>query len=112
MTIRSLAGPAIAAAFLGAAIANAQTTGVPVTDVAPPPAEERSSTGAVVLEKSPVPAQRMGFGEMAARPAASTLGRGVVRATTRAQRRAELASARDAEAAELRRRGAGALTQK
>ena len=112
MSIRSLAGPALAAALLGAAAAMAQTTAAPVTDAGPPPAEERASTGAVLLEKSPVPAQRKAFAESAARTGVGTVGRGILRATTRAEVQAELASARDAEAAEFRLRGAGALTEK
>ena len=94
MSLRSLAGPALAAALLAATVATAQTTTAPVTDVGPPPAEERNSTGAVVLEKSPVLAQKKAFADSAARTGASSIGRGVMRATTSAQTRAELASAR------------------
>lgn len=111
MTIRSLAGPALAAVLLGAAAAIAQTS-APVTDVGPPPAEERASTGAVVLEQSPVQAQRKAFAESAARTGVTSVGRGIVRATTRAQTQAELAGAREAQAAEFYRRGAGALTER
>ena len=112
MSIRSLVAPALAAALLGVAAANAQTTGAPLNDVGPPPAEDRASTGAVVLEKSPVQAQRKAFEESAARTGVNSVGRGIVRATTRAQTKAELASAREAEAADFYRRGAGALTGK
>ena len=77
-----------------------------------PPAEERASTGAVVLENSPVPAQRKAYAESAARTGVTSVGRGLVRATTRAEVLGELASAREAEAAEFHRRGAGALTEK
>lgn len=112
MSIRLLAGPALAAVLLGAAAANAQTAAPRVTDVGPPPAEERASTGAVVLEKSPVQAQRKAFAESAARTGVGSVGRGVLRATTRAQTQAELASLRAVEAAELYQRGAGALTGK
>ena len=73
------------------------------------PAEERTSAGAVVLEKWLVQAQKKAFVESAARPGASSIGRGVMRAT-RAQMRAERASARAAEAADPQRLGAGALT--
>ena len=104
MSLRSLVGPALAAALLGAAVASAQTTASPATDVGPAPAEERASTGAVVLEKSLVPAQKKIFTESAAQSGAGSVGRGVMRATTRAQKRAELASARAAEAADLRLR--------
>ena len=110
MRIRSLAGAALAAALLGAAVATAQTTAAPVTDVGPPPAEERSSTGAVVLENSPVQAQKKAFAESTAKSGAGPVGRGVLRATSRAQTRAELAKARADEATELRVRGAGVLT--
>lgn len=112
MNIRSLAGPAIVATLLGAAAVCAQTPPAAVTDVGPPPAEERSSTGAIVLEKSPVQAQKKAFAESAARTGVTTVGRGAVRALTRAETQAELASAREAEAAELHRRGAGSLTEK
>ncbi len=91
MSMRSLAAPALAIALLGAAAA---------------------STGAVVLEKSPVPAQRKAFAEAAARTGVVSVGRGVMRSATRAQTQAELASAREAEAADFYRRGAGALTEK
>ena len=112
MSMRSLAAPALAIALLGAAAAGAQTSAAPLTDVGPPPAEERASTGAVVLEKSPVPAQRKAFAEAAARTGVVSVGRGVMRSATRAQTQAELASAREAEAADFYRRGAGALTEK
>lgn len=109
MSIRSLTGPALAAALLGAAVATAQTAAAPVTDVGPAPAEERASAGAVVLEKSPVQAQKKAFADSAVRTNASSVGKGVVRAT-RAQMRAERASSRAAEAADLQRLGSGALT--
>jgi hypothetical protein len=112
MRIRSLAGPALAIALLGALAANAQTSASRSTDVGPPPADERASTGAVVLEKSPVPAQRKAFAESAARTGVASVGRGVMRSTTRARVQADLASAREAEAADFYRRGAGALTEK
>src|SRR4051812_45052821 len=104
MSTRSLAGPALFAALLAAAAANGQTVVAPVTDVGPPPAEERSSPGAVVLQKSPVPAQRKEFAESAARTGVGSVGRGVLRATMQAERQADLASAREGESDELRRR--------
>jgi hypothetical protein len=113
MNIRLLAGPAVAAALLGAAVAHAQVPPARVTDVGPPPAEERSSTGAIVLENSLVRAQRNNaFAESSARTGVTSVGRGVLRATTRAQAQAELADSRAAEAAEFYRRGAGSLTDK
>jgi hypothetical protein len=112
MNIRLLAGPVVTAALLCAGAAHAQTAGR-MTDVGPPPAEERSSTGAVVLENSLVRAQRNNaFAESSARTGVTSVGRGVLRATTRAQAQAELADARASEAAEFYKRGAGSLTEK
>ena len=110
MSIRSIAGPALAAALLGAAVAHAQAPAASVTDVGPPPAEERTSTGAVVLEKSPVKAQKKALAESAARTGVTS--RTDVMGANRTPTNAELARARDAEAAELRLRGAGSLTHK
>ena len=109
------------AALLGAGGAVAQTTppsAAPstapvVTDAGPPPAEERTSTGAVVLQNSLVRAQREeAFGKDAARTGVATVGRGTTRMMDRAQLSSELARAREAEAQELQRRGAGSLTVK
>lgn len=112
MRIRFLARLAIAAALLGAAAAQSQTAAVPRTDVGPPPAEERDSVGAIVLEKSLVRAQRSpAFRESAARTGVGTIGAGMLRSTLRVDAQAELASARAEEAADFRRRGAGALTE-
>jgi hypothetical protein len=111
MNIRSLAVPALAAALLGAAVVHAQTPSAPVTDVGPPPAEERASAGAIVLEKSPVQAQKKALAESDARARMTSSGSNVMGAG-RAPTKAELAIARDADAAELRLRGAGALTEK
>lgn len=84
-----------------------------VTDAGPAPAQERESSGAIILENSMVRAQReLAFQQSAARTGVATVGRGVLRATERAQREAELAQAREREAAELYRRGAGALIAK
>ncbi len=114
-------GVALAAA-LGTCGAFAQTrpsatdSGVapPVlTDAGPAPAQERDSVGAVVLENSMVLAQRRNaFEHASTRTGVASVGRGVLRATMRAQRQSELAQAREEEAAELYRRGAGGLTEK
>ena len=109
MSIRmlaTLATLALVAASMGAANAQAQAAPAPVTDVAPPRAEERNSAGAVVLENSPVPAQRSKAAESPASPGASAVGRGVMRATKRAQTRADRASARAAKPDLQRRRAA------
>ncbi len=114
-------GVALAAA-LGTCGAFAQTRpsatdggGAPpvLTDAGPAPAQERDSVGAVVLENSLVLAQRRNAFERAStRTGVASVGRGVLRATMRAQRESELAQAREDEAAELYRRGAGGLTEK
>jgi hypothetical protein len=84
-----------------------------VSDVGPPPAQERNSIGAIVLEDSLVRAQRdRDFERTAARNGVASVGRGVLRETMKAKTQAELAQAREAEAAELYRRGAGGLTPK
>lgn len=100
------------AAVLGAGGVLAQTAPT-MTDVAPPPAEDRSSTGAIILENSLVRAQRENaFQRSAAQTGVTSVGRGVLRATMKAQAQAELAQAREAEAARLHDRGAGSLTPK
>ena len=87
---------ALAGVLLGTGGALAQTQPPPVmTDVAPLPAEERSSTGAIVLENSLVRAQRENaFQRSAAQTGVATVGRGVLRATLKAQAEADLAQAR------------------
>lgn len=100
------------AAVLGAGNVFAQTAPI-VTDVGPAPAEERSSTGAVVLENSLVRAQRdNAFQRASSQTGVTSLGRGVLRATAQAKAQADLAQAREAEALNLYGRGAGSLTGK
>jgi hypothetical protein len=92
---------AVAAATLGAGCVLAQTAPV-LTDVGPPPAEERNSTGAIVLEDSLVRAQRENaFQRSASRTGVATVGRGILRATMEAQREADLAQARGSRAPEV-----------
>ena len=109
------------AAVLAAGAVSAQTTApttveapAVVTDVGPAPAHERNSIGAIVLEESPVRAQRDRDFEQrpAPRARARTVGREVLRSTTKAKTRAELQEAREAEAAELYRRGAAGQVKK
>ncbi len=107
MSIRILGSAALIAMWVGVAIAQAQTPPT-VTDVAPPRAEDRNSAGAVVLENSPVPAQRSKAAESPASPGAGSVGRGVMRATKQAQTRADRASAR--AKADLQRRRAASGT--
>lgn len=108
-------------AALGAGVAEAQTAPAPapadpapvVSDVGPPPAQERSSMGAIVLDESLVRAQRdRDFERTSARTGVASVGRGVIRETMKAKAQSELADARASEAAELYRRGAGAMTAK
>ena len=81
-----------------------------MTDVGPRPAEERDSVGAVVLDKSLVRAQRdNGFARAAAHTGVATIGRGVLRATMKAQQQGETAQAREDAAMEFYRHGAGSL---
>jgi hypothetical protein len=113
---------ALLAAALGAGSVLAQTRPAAsdigvlppvVTDTGPAPAQERDSMGAIVLENSPVRAQRQSaFERAASRTGVASVGRGVLRATMRAERESELAQARENEAAELYRHGAGGLTEK
>lgn len=109
------------AAALGAGVVMAQTAPAPaptdpvpvVSDVGPAPAHERSSMGAIVLDESLVRAQRdRDFERTSARTGVGSVGRGVMRQTMKAQAQAELADARATEAAELYRRGAGAMMPK
>lgn len=109
------------AAALAAGAAGAQTTAptaieppTVMTDVGPAPAHERNSIGAILLEESPVRAQRDRDFEQGTTPRAraSTVGRNVLRSTTKAKARAELQQAREAEAAELYRRGAAGQIKK
>ena len=109
---------ALAAAGVGAQTppspAPAPTDPAPVvSDVGPAPAQERNSIGAIVLEDSLVRAQRdRDFERTSARTGVASVGRGVLRQTMKAKAQAELAQARETEAVELHRRGAGSLTPK
>lgn len=110
---------ALLAAVLGAGSVLAQTSpsatspGSVVSDVAPLPAEERASVGAVVLENSLVRAQReRAFQRSAARTGVASIGRGVLRATRAKQTQADLASVRLNEALEFQDRGASSLDGK
>ncbi|HXD43299.1 MAG TPA: hypothetical protein VN649_22230 [Ramlibacter sp.] len=67
-----------------------------VTDVGPAPAQERDSMGAIVLGDSLVRAQRQSAFERASvRTGVASVGRGVMRATAKALREADLAQARE-----------------
>jgi hypothetical protein len=84
-----------------------------VTDVGPPPAQDRNSLGAIVLENSLVRAQRdRDFERSSTRTGVTSVGRGILRETMKAQAQADLAQSREAEAVELYRRGSGGMTPK
>jgi hypothetical protein len=111
---------ALVAAALGAGGAFAQNSPAPaptdpspvVSDVGPPPAQERNSMGAIVLDDSLVRAQRdRDFERASAKTGVASVGRGAIRETMKLKAQAELAQARAAEAAELYRRGAGGMTE-
>lgn len=85
----------IGTAGSGAALAESTTpTPAVMTDVAPLPAQERGSVGAVILEDSPVLAQRSAYQVVVARREL-TLGRGAQATLARAQLEAALAEIRD-----------------
>lgn len=111
MRIRLSRASVAFAALLGLAITQAQTLPPQGTDVGPPPAESRDSAGAIVLENSMVPAQRAkAVAESAGGTGVVSVGRRDVSSRARGATADELATARSAEATELRRKGAGSLT--
>lgn len=105
-----LSAGALAQAAGDSARAPTPGTAPVASDVAPPPAEERSSTGAVVLENSLVRSQRdQAFERSAAGNGLASVGRGATRAMMRARTEADLAQARQDEKRELRSRGSAGL---
>lgn len=111
---------ALALATLGAGVTFAQNSPAPaptdtapvVSDVGPAPAQERNSMGAIVLDESLVRAQRdRDFERTSSRTGVASVGRGAIRETMKARAQAELAQAREAQAAELYRRGAAGMTK-
>ncbi|MES3001722.1 MAG: hypothetical protein V4787_13600 [Pseudomonadota bacterium] len=99
-----------AALGVGAAFAQ-QSAPLVMTDTAPLPAEDRNSTGAILLDNSPVRAQRdRDFDPSEPRASKKSVGKGIMRATIREQSKAERAKAREAAAIEFYQRGAGAGT--
>ncbi|WP_298933401.1 hypothetical protein [uncultured Ramlibacter sp.] len=98
-------GTLLAAAALAQTVPSRTTTEVAapvVSDAAPLPAEDRSSTGAILLENAPVRAQRNPTAVMGASPS-------VAKPASKALKRSEQRQARDADAATLRQQGAGSL---
>lgn len=115
----------LAAAALGSALAfGAVAQGLPseapppgtpgqvMTDTAPLPAEDRSSTGAIVRQNAPVRAQQgNAFSKAGERTGVTSVGRNATRVLTQSQTRSDLAAASDAEKDALQRSGAGSLTK-
>lgn len=100
-----------AAAFLAASTALAQSsTPAVMTDVTLPPAEERDSLGAIVLENSMVRAQRDAFAARHTSLRVSSPGRGVVRAGRATRTKQDLQQQREDESIRLHEVGAGSLT--
>lgn len=102
-----------AAAIVAAAgcCALAQAPAPVQTDVGPPPAEERDSVGAVVLQNSMVRAQREALAGRYTPISVTSVGRNVIRATRAARAKEELQQQRDEDAIRLHEMGAGSLTQ-
>jgi hypothetical protein len=96
---------------LGSSAVLAQANPQRMTDTAPPPAEERSSVGAIVMADSMVIAQRRHVEQVAeARIQPARIGKETLRATFRAQTRSDLEDLSTAQAIEFHQRGAAALT--
>ena len=96
-----------------AALAQTTKPNPPVmVDTAPLPASERGSIGAIILEESPVLAQREAFQKAGERTGVASIGKGALRATMREALKNELAEARALERARLLDRGASSLEEK
>lgn len=100
----------VAAAVLAAGGALAQSLTPVQTDVGPPPAEERDSVGAVVLENSMVRAQRQAVTGHFTQTRVSSIGRDVSRKQRAARTKEELQQQREDDAIRLHEMGAGSLT--
>lgn len=100
----------LAAAGLAAGGALAQALTPVQTDTGPPPAEERDSMGAVVLENSMVRAQRQAFPGHFTRTRVTSVGRNVARAQRAERTKEELQQQREEDAIRLHEMGAGSLT--
>lgn len=89
----------LAAGACAAAMAQSAPTPPVMTDTAPLPASDRNSIGAIIMEDSMVIAQREHFQRVAVARDYRLIGREATRITLDEQRKADLASARAAEAA-------------
>jgi len=112
-SVTPVARAALAAAWFAAAGAFAQgpvPTPPVMNDVNLPPAEDRDSLGAIVLENSMVRAQREAFAARHASLRVSAVGRGTIRTTRNARAKEDLQQQREDESVRLHEMGAGALT--
>lgn len=110
MDIRVVMRTGLAAALLAAGGAFAQnSTPLVMNDVTLPPAEERDSLGAIVLENSMVRAQREVFAARHTSLRLATVGRGANRVTRSARTKEDLQQQRDDDSLRLHEMGAGAL---
>jgi hypothetical protein len=100
----------LAALGLAAGGAFAQSRTPVQSDVGPPPAEERDSIGAVVLQNSMVRAQREALAGRYVPTRVTSVGRGVIRMTRSAHTKEELQQQREDDAIRLHEMGAGSLT--
>ena len=116
------AAAVLSTAFLAGGLAYAQADDssetprmnlMPRTDTAPPPAEERSSMGAVVMMDEPVLAQRQQMQNLArSAPDTRSMGAGAERVMQREATRDDLFQQKLIESLEFYRRGSGAETAK
>ena len=110
MKYSSVMRAGVAAAAMAAAGAFAQSLPPVMTDITLPPAEERDSVGAVVIENSMVRAQREAFGARYTPTRVTSVGRQANRAARTARTKEDLQQQREDEAMRLHEMGAGALT--
>ena len=105
--VRAAAG-VLATALLTAGGVNAQTTKQPepttMTDTAPTPAQERESTGAIILMEEPVLAQRAQMAAMQERaPDTTSMGAGPARVLRDVMTREEIKRQRELEVEKRRK---------
>jgi hypothetical protein len=111
MDIRVVMRTGLAATLLAAGGAFAQnSTPTVMNDLTLPPAEDRDSLGAIVLENSMVRAQREVFAARHTSLRVSSVGRGTIRASRSARTKEDLQQQREDESIRLHEMGAGALT--
>ncbi len=102
----------VSAAWLAGGAALAQTAPARLTDVGPPPAEDRASVGAIVLKDEPVLARQEHEAALRAGLDTRTMGAAPPwwHMPSREERNAQREAERRRDAERLRRRGAAGLT--